>query len=483
MGSGNIAKPFGNITVPKRYNENASSGGKATSTGVYIGVVKKNDDTQNMGRLKVYIKEFGGDPEKESSWITVGYASPFAGSTSIFDQGSNVEEYSDTIKSYGFWAVPPDLDAQVLVAFNAGKLEEGYWFACLYQRGTQVSVPGIPSKNTYGGAGKPAAPKNKKDPDQDLEKYVEHKPMSSALKKQGLEKDIVRGLTSSSATRESPSKVLGILTPGQHQFVMDDGDKDGKNKLIRLRTSNGTQLLLDDVGGHVYLITKDGKNWVELSNDGAIHIYSDSDINIRGKNNINLYADNNINIEAGKSVCLKSGTGNMHFEVGADLHASVTGSTRITSGENTNISSGGGHYETAGVIHMNGPDAELALAIKTYKLSVNHGVKESICSVVPEHEPWNGHAGAINPVGAGNQQMKEDPDPTASPRQPEDGEQGSPISTESVKQEEVSINNIKTSDTAIGAIKKSNGYTPVNTDDAGGQSGGYGSTIIPGKGP
>lgn len=482
MGAGDIAKPFGNAKVPQRYDENTSSKGKATSSGVYVGVVKKNDDPQNMGRLKVYIKEFGGNPELESTWITVSYASPFAGSTSIYDQGSNVENYEDTMKSYGFWAVPPDLDAQVLVAFTAGKLQQGYWFACLYQRGTQVSVPGIPSKNTYGGANKPAAPKNKKDLNSDLEKYVEHKPMSNALKKQGLEKDIVRGLTSSSATRESPSKVLGILTPGQHQFVMDDGDASGNNKLIRLRTSNGTQLLLDDAGGHIYLITKDGQNWVELSNDGAIHIYGESDINIRSKNNINLYADNNINIEAGKSVCMKSGTGNMHFEVGGDLHSSVTGSTRLTSGENTNISSGIGHYETAGVIHMNGPDAELALAIKTYKLSINHGVKESICSVVPEHEPWNGHAGAINPVGPGNQQMQKDPAPGSTPRQPEDGEQGAPINTDSVKQEEVSIDDVVTSDSAIGAIKKSNGYSPVNTNDADGQSGGYGSTIIPGGG-
>lgn len=478
MGTGNIANPYGNARTPKSYNENANNNGKARSPGVYIGIVKKNDDPQNMGRLKVYIKEFGGDPQIESSWISVGYASPFAGSTSIFDQGANVTEYEDTMKSYGFWAVPPDLDAQVLVAFNAGKTSEGYWFACLYQRGTQVSVPGIPSKNTHGGKNKPAAPKNKKDSDPDLEKYVEHKPMSDALKKQGLEKDLLRGLTSSSATRESPSKVVGLLTPGQHQFVMDDGDKDGNNKLIRLRTTNGTQLLLDDSGGHIYLITKNGENWVELSNDGAIHIYGGNDINIRSKSNINLYADNDVNIEAGRSINMNAKEGNLQFQAGSDLNSTVKGSTRLTSALSSHIYSGTAHYETAGVIHMNGPDAELAAAIQAYKLAVNQGVTESICSVVPEREPWFGHSGAINPVGPGNQQMKTDPKPNETPRKPNETEQGAPISTPSEKQEEVDLADAAASDKVIGAIKKSNGYNPVNTYDAGTQSGGYGSDML-----
>jgi hypothetical protein len=127
---------------------------------------------------------------------------------------------------------------------------------------------------------------------------------------------------------------------------------------------------------------------------------------------------------------------------------------------------------------MNGPDAELAAAIQTYKLTVNQGVKESICSVVPEHEPWFGHSGAINPVGPGNQQMKVDPKPSATPRQPTQSDTGAPISIDKEKQAEVDINEVKTSNAAISTIKQSNGYSPVNTNDAGGQSGGYASEIL-----
>ena len=468
--------PLGQKKVPQNYSGNTNGKGIASSPGMYIGVVKKNDDPQNMGRLQVWIEEFGGDPDEESSWIGVSYASPFGGTTSIYDQGTNVQEYEDTIKSYGFWAVPPDLDARVLVGFAAGKLDKGYWFACIFQRGTQVSIPGIPYKNTWTGENKPAAPKNRKDTDPDLEKYVEHKPMSSALKQQGLEGDTIRGVTTSSVTRESPSKVLGILTPGQHQFVMDDGDKDGNSKLIRLRTTSGTQLLLDDTSGHVYIISKHGESWLELSADGRIHLYGSKDISIRTQENLNLYADKDVNIEAGLNVNIKAGA-DIHSEAGENVRSKAGTDTTITSGSTSNINSGTGHYETAGVIHMNGPTAAVTDPIVINSLVVNQGVTESICSTVPEHEPWFGHSSTINPVGAGNQQMQKDPDPAQTPRQPKENEAGAPICKKETEIVEVKTAEVTTSEQAQSKIKENNKYTPVNHDDGAGQSGGFASTV------
>lgn len=468
--------PLGQKKVPQNYTGNTNNKGIATSAGTYVGIVKKNDDPQNMGRLQVWIEEFGGDPDVEASWISVSYASPFGGTTSIFDQGTNVKEYEDTIKSYGFWAVPPDLDARVLVTFAAGKLDKGYWFACLFQRGTQVSIPGIPYKNTWTGKDKPAAPKNRKDTDPDLEKYVEHKPMSSALKQQGLEGDTIRGVTTSSVTRESPSKVMGILTPGQHQFVMDDGDKDGNSKLIRLRTTSGTQLLLDDTSGHVYIISKAGESWMELSADGRVHIYGSKDISIRTQENLNLYADKDVNIEAGLNVNIKAGA-DINAEAGSNVRTLAGVDTTITSGTSSNISSGTGHYETAGVIHMNGPAADTTPPIVTNSLVVNQGVTESICSTVPEHEPWFGHSSSINPVGTGNQQMQKDPAPAQTPRQPAVGEQGCPISKQPTETVEVKVDEVATSEQAQSKIKENNKFTPVNHDDGKGQSGGFASKV------
>jgi hypothetical protein len=478
--------PLGQKRVPQSYTGNTNNKGIASSPGMYIGVVKKNDDTQNMGRLQVWIEEFGGDPEDESTWIGVSYASPFAGTTSILDQGTNVKDYEDTIKSYGFWAVPPDLGARVLVGFAAGKLDKGFWFACLFQRGTQVSIPGIPAKNTWTGENKPAAPKNKKDSDPDLEKYVEHKPMSNALKQQGLENDPIRGTTSSGATRESPSKVLGILTPGQHQFVMDDGDKDGNNKLIRLRTTNGTQLLLDDTSGHVYIISKAGESWLELSADGRIHLYGSKDISVRTQENLNFYADKDVNIQAGRNVNIKAAT-DIQAQAGENLKTLAGIDTIMTSGSTSNINSSVAHYETAGVIHMNGPAASTTEALTLNPLVANQGITESICTTVPEHEPWAGHSGSINPIGPGNKQMQEDPAPGKTPRQPEPNEQGNPIAKLTPKEApvEVSVDEATVSQTAIDKIKENNKFTPVNADDGKGQSAGFASPVaeIPSSDP
>ena len=472
-----IANPHGLKKVPGQDRPGSTTKGINKSPGVYIGVVKKNDDPQKMGRLKVYIKEFGGDPEVEDFWHSVSYASPFAGSTSIHEQGSNFSEYEDTIKSYGFWAVPPDLDTEVLCAFSAGQLDEGYWFACLFQRGTQISVPGIPAKRTYTGDPLPAAPKNRKDKDLDIEKYVEHKPLSNALKKQGLREDTLRGLTTSSAMREAPSRVVGILTPQQHTFVMDDGDEKGNNRLIRLRTRNGTQLLLDDVAGHIYMISKDGENWLELSDDGHIHVWGSGDINIHSEKNINLRADNDVNIEAGNSIHLKALTKNIHAEAAEEVQTLAGTHTRITSGETSNINSVVAHYESAGVIHMNGPTALVTPPIDIYNLTVNQSILESICNTVPEHEPWAGHSGMNIPIGHGNQQMKADPDPTQTPRDAKPDETGAPIVSPEEKSEALPLDDLKVSESGMNHIKEANGYSPVNVQDAAGQSGGFGSEI------
>ena len=469
-----VAGAYGQNRVP---TNDTKTIGISDSHGVYIGVIKKNDDPQKMGRVQVYIPAFGGKPDDPGNWISCSYASPFGGSTSIFDQGANTEEYSDTMKSYGWWATPPDIDNRVLVAFADGKIDVGYWFACLLQRNTQVSIPGLPAGKTHKGENRPVAPKNKRDKDTDLEKYVEHTPAYTALKVQGLEDDNLRGTTSSGAMRESPSKVIGILTPGQHQFVMDDGDKDGKNRLIRLRTVGGTQILLDDVAGHIYLISKAGESWMELSADGQVHIYGSQDINIRSESNINLRADKNVNIEAGQQINMAAGD-SVNINAATEITTLSGTDTKITSAQTSNISSGVAHYETAGVIHMNGPTAAAATAIPQNNLPVNQNITDSICSTVPEHEPWHGHAGSINPIGPGNQQMKKDPAPDQTPRQPKDGEQGAPLDkSKQKKADDVDVGTAKTSSAAVDVIKEENGYTPVNVKDGKGESVGFGSEL------
>jgi hypothetical protein len=471
-----VAGPYGQFKTPSEYNKNATDRvGVSSQVGIFLGVVKANNDAKSFNRIRVFIPDFGGDPEEDANWVTVSYASPMAGSTSIFEQGENYPEYADTIKSYGMWVPTPVIDSWVLVGFASGRIDQGFYLAQVLQRGTQISIPGLPRQKTYDGENYPAAPKNKKDPDPDLKKYVTHKPLWNAVKKQGIEKDYLRGLSTSGAERETPSRVFGILTPEQQQFVIDDGDKDGNNMQMRLRTRNGTQLLLDDTTGHIYLISKNGENWVEMSVDGQIHIYGSRDINIHSQKNINLRADLDVNIEAGRAMNLRTREKDITLHSAANIHSTSTGNTHITSKQNIYMNATIGYYETAAVIHMNGPVAIPATPTTDNTLSVNDIITQSVCTVVPEHEPWRGHAGKFN-SSSGSVNVNQDPAPDQEPRQPEPDE--NPATGEIKEDQMCRIDDVIVSKDMQGSMKTDTGFTPAATDVMGNQTGyvGFGTS-------
>src|SRR4051812_17281539 len=83
----------------------------------YIGLVKRNDDPQHMGRLSVWIPEIGGDPLTESSWILCSYCSVMAGATDITELPNYKTDPSVAQVSYGWVSVPPDINTEVMVLF------------------------------------------------------------------------------------------------------------------------------------------------------------------------------------------------------------------------------------------------------------------------------------------------------------------------------------------------------------------------------
>lgn len=327
--------------------------------GPYVATVKDNVDPTRMGRLRVQIPQIGsnnpGDPF-DSELITVEYAPPFYGTKSgDAINTTDITNYANTQHSYGMWAVPPDIDSKVLVIFAEGKITNGYWIACVQEPFVNNMTPGIASsKDTYaplvgdtdsnsvvgeyGNDNVPAGEVNRGvwstasvGGFDKLKKPIH--PFAERLKNQGLIKDDVRGNTSSSARRETPSHVFGISTPGPvdkrsskrdklgpkdkktnvnttrktgHTFVMDDGDSEGKNQLVRLRTGSGHQLLMSDSAGVVYLANSDGTVWMEFSNNGMVDVYAQTGYNLRSGADINFHAEGNINMYANKSVKIKA---------------------------------------------------------------------------------------------------------------------------------------------------------------------------------
>jgi len=331
--------------------------------GPYLGIVKGNMDPTRMGRLKVHIPSLAktSDPT-ENQLITCEYLAPFYGAKGgRYAKGAGTG-FEDSQHSYGMWMVPPDLETKVLVIFAEGKMEQAYWIGCVQEPYTNHMMPGIASstntndaldgtfegadagfqqdkKSKYGTTNVPSGELNRNRQGalqngnyESIPKPIH--PFAETLLKQGLSADDIRGNTSSSARRETPSQVFGISTPGRkdetttkvnvgtkdseakdfvtrktgHTFVMDDGDVDGNNQLTRLRTASGHQLLMHDTEGVVYLANGSGKAFIEMDKDGTISVYSDGGINMRSGRDFNLHSDMNINFHAKGAINFTSET-------------------------------------------------------------------------------------------------------------------------------------------------------------------------------
>lgn len=289
--------------------------------GMYMGYVKDNVDAQNNGRLKVWIPEFGSSPDDKTSWLTVGYCSPFAGSTPVNKNGKNTKDFNDTQTSYGMWFTAPDLENQVAVMFIDGHLSNGYWLGCLYNEYMNNMVPAIASSTNnadYPGTAVPVAEYNKKTNEhvsQDNIVRPVHQEAFNSIADQGLIKDHIRGLSTSSARRESPSQVFGISTPGPKndksqgnrlggsKFIMDDGEG---SEYIGFRTRSGAFLKIDETNGIIYAINKRGTAWLQLDDEGNIDGFAAKSISLRAQEDINLRADRDIIMEAGRDLRMKA---------------------------------------------------------------------------------------------------------------------------------------------------------------------------------
>ena len=323
--------------------------GREGNPGPFIGVVETSIDPLLMGRLGVNIPALTTTTKPDKSQIIwCRYLSPFYGSKPLSAVSTNdLESYKTNQTSYGFWAVPPDVGTEVLVMFAKGENNENsaFWIGCVQQPKVNQQIPGFGSttrtekpnarelarsgqtnyetdylpvgdlNRNFTKGGRTLSNSSKWDlPVNDL--------LADQLLDQGLVQDDIRGTTSSSAARETPSQVFGINTPGPirkdsrklniglegrqvrpdrdlgHSLVMDDGDVNGNNRLTRIRTASGHQLLMHDTQGVVYLANGSGNSWIEMDTDGKMYIYAQDGFNLRCDGNFDLHSGGDINFHA-----------------------------------------------------------------------------------------------------------------------------------------------------------------------------------------
>jgi predicted chitinase len=416
------------------------------SPGPFLAEITNHLDPTYMGGLEVaLIKGMPGSTKIQGETYVVRYLSPFAGNTSVRHEGTNSSDFNDVQKSYGFWAVPPDIGTTVMVIFIDGDPNQGYWMGCVPDVFQNHMVPGIAAskqvavteeqRRKYGTDYLPVAEfhkSSKKLENSNVDRFAKPvHPFADRLVQQGLLLDTTRGVTSSSARREVPSGVFGISTPGPlddspgakrgklgyegnaqapvsrlggSTFVMDDGDINGQNELVRIRTRTGHQILMHNSQDLIYIANSKGSAWIEMTSNGKIDIYAADSVSIHSEQDFNFRADRDINIEAGRNIHVRAGKnmetnvngyhylvvddeqkisikGDNHFTVGGASKTTVGGSNEIEAGGAINLSSaapmslaaeGNINIGTAGTlnlgangnvlisgsnVHLNGPSA------------------------------------------------------------------------------------------------------------------------------
>jgi hypothetical protein len=284
-----------------------------------------------------------------------------------------------------------------------------------------------------------------------------HEEQYRRLLQQGLDKDRVRGAITSSSQRESPSAVFGISTPGRflpavdaaflakvesgtvtetdfptgprrggHSFVMDDGDITDTDNLVRLKSAAGHQILMNDTQRVMYIANSEGSVWLEFAENGQMHVYSAGGLNIRTAGDMNLHSDSNININAEGKLNM---TGVLAVNVETNVYTSRSlGKTTIfgagvdvgSSGDLNLFASGTGNFKAGtlacvgGQILLNSGGGAVVnepgkLNVYTHSDASKNGSTgawetvanslDSICTVLPTHEPWARQTGVNRETG------------------------------------------------------------------------------------
>jgi len=468
------------MATANTYGGNAGGGAGNKKFGIYIGTVKENIDKDGLGRLRVWIPQLSSaNPNDSSSWHTVRYCPPMAGasSTSVESQAIDATKFKQTNQSYGMWMVPPDLNVQVICGFINGELHQGIWWACLPHDGHTHAIPAVASGATHDGNTAPVAERNRynlKDPQP--EHRPEH-PQSDIVKRQGLEKDLRRGHINAGPFRnvdKHPGKGYGILTPGQHQFVMDDGEK-GHSGQIRLRTNSGNTFIMDNDGGFIYMINASGNAWFQLDADGNVDLYAAGDFSVNAEGSINLRAGNNINMEAVNNINARAGA-NLVAEACEVVNITGTTGMKLSTNQNMNILADSQFKITGQRVDINGPAADRAALPVENSLVTNATIGKSIAGRVPEAEPYGGHAvrdGEQPTVPVGTNPV---PENNISPAPESYEDKPPPEKTDAIAcVPDVTQNRL--SDDAFNMMKSREAYRGMMYSDFQGYSVGYGTRV------
>ena len=390
------------------------------------GQVVNTADPDQMGRVKVWVPAMDGENFNIEELPWADYASPFFGFTVDYPAGGNGVP-NTAHSAYGFWAIPK-VGATVLVfCLNANPRVRCYFASTLrlhrnrsLPTGRNADFNGKPGP--FGDAGDAAGNLNPIQPAYDnlREQFQDDINSPQAISRGFYERQVAQskdekdGAEGYAPNAADPSyldpQTYCLVTPGRHALIMQD---DPKFSRLRLKTAEGHQVIFDDANERIYVSTAKGKSWIELDQDGHVHVFGSESFSVRSGKDINFYADRDINLEANRSFNLKANTGDAKISTGKSLHVKAGDSILQSACGNFDIDS----EKTVHISAVRNVEASAKTAIKltsatafdigsgatitlsTPKLNLNAGpaapAGSATCAtgatgptIVPGHEPW-----------------------------------------------------------------------------------------------
>lgn len=346
-----------------------------------VGFVVDTDDPLQQGRLRVFCPAYNDDPKKLLHLPWCAYVMPFGGSINqdSYTRGSEEgKELSQGPIHYGFWGIP-DIGAHVLVGCVNGDVRRRFWLGCFPQHQETHTIGNGRFKHRNGNVDGPLtstqnpieplssnlreAFENQTDspewktraadyqitalfdrPSPDKPLYVDDNLetiqqneidswVRDILGEHGYDWTSYKNLASFLA-----SKVYSWTTPGFHSITADDRPF---NCRIRIRTTGGNQIILDDTNERIYFSTAGGKSWIEMDAAGNIDLFAERRLSIHAEKDLNLSAGESIRMKANNFISMYAGDTRGQSPLSEEI---ARGEIRIQSSNDLHITSQGNMF-------------------------------------------------------------------------------------------------------------------------------------------
>ena len=348
------------------------------------GVVVDTNDPQQSGRVKIWVPAIDGDlyDIKDLPWAT--YLSPMAGQTRDYPAGPGGTK-TGGFMSYGWWSVPKN-GSLVVVGFLYGKANRRIYMGSFFRDHGNRSLPvgrnradlaKTPVSDTFD----PVEPQTTNLAAQFAGKFDASEARTRGAYERAVAQDktdkdgsegyqvnVIEPKDDGGARYESQTHVF--TTPGRHALIFQDNPATSR---VRIKTAAGHQIILDDANERIYISTAKGASWIELDQDGRIHVYATDSLSISTGGDFNVSAVGSINMNAGKDVNIQAGGA---MQLAACVVANLSGAgVNLESSAGFNILAAANLMQTAANIHLNGDKAGKADC-------------PAAPSTIPAHEPW-----------------------------------------------------------------------------------------------